>query len=51
MFFQTIKGRRIKIDLAEGEGERRRGGPRDTRDRDSNYDSERTSGDWRSGPR
>lgn len=49
--FQTIRGRRIKIDVAESEGDRRRGGQRGLRDRDSNYDSERTLGDWRSGPK
>lgn len=48
--FQTIRGRRIKIDVAENEGGRHRGGSRDVRDRDS-YDPDRTAGEWRSGQR
>ncbi|XP_060801962.1 eukaryotic translation initiation factor 4B isoform X2 [Amyelois transitella] len=46
----TIGGRRIRIDVATQDNDRRMGrGGRSDRDRE--YDPERTMGDWRSGPR
>ncbi|KOX68213.1 Eukaryotic translation initiation factor 4B [Melipona quadrifasciata] len=47
-----MKTRRVRIDISNSVNDDRRGGrmSRDNR-RDNDYDSERTSGDWRSGPR
>ncbi|KAJ0177697.1 hypothetical protein K1T71_006570 [Dendrolimus kikuchii] len=46
----TISGRRVRIEVATQDTDRRMGrGGRTDRERD--YDPERTMGDWRSGPR
>lgn len=47
-----MKTRRVRIDVSNSVNDDRRGGRmgRDNR-RDNDYDPERTSGDWRSGPR
>lgn len=47
-----MKTRRVRIDVSNSVNDDRRGGrmSRDNR-RDNDYDPERTSGDWRSGPR
>lgn len=48
----TISGRRIRIEVATQDNDRRMGrGGMGRSDRDREYDPERTMGDWRSGPR
>ncbi|XP_020296060.1 eukaryotic translation initiation factor 4B-like [Pseudomyrmex gracilis] len=49
----TIKTRRVRIEVSNSSNDDRRGGGRMGRDgrRDNYDDPERTSGDWRSGPR
>lgn len=47
-----MKTRRVRIDVSNSVNDDRRGGRMGRDNRRDNYeDSERTSGDWRSGPR
>lgn len=49
---QTIKTRRVRIEVSNSSNDERRGGRMGRDNRRDNYDDpERTSGDWRSGPR
>ncbi|XP_032682160.1 eukaryotic translation initiation factor 4B-like [Odontomachus brunneus] len=48
----TIKSRRVRIEVSNNSNDERRGGRMGRDSRRDNYDDpERTSGDWRSGPR
>lgn len=48
----TIKTRRVRIEVSNSSNDERRGGRMGRDNRRDNYDDpERTSGDWRSGPR